>query len=247
MNAEAPGHTPRGLRIYAIGDIHGCADKIAEVHARIDADLAARPAEDWRLVHVGDYIDRGPDSSGVVARLIDRARDSRTYCLRGNHEQYIIDFAGDAQTPDLEAWLRYGGVETLGSYGIAAQGAPEAMREAMLAAVPAPHLRFLTALPHMVRIGGYVFVHAGVRPGVALDAQVPRDLIWIREPFLSSRSDHGAVVVHGHTPGARVEDHGNRIGIDTGAVFGGPLSCLVLEGTARALLAADGLHPLPAG
>lgn len=247
MTGEAPGQAPRGLRLYVIGDVHGLADRLGEVHGWIDADLAARPAPDWRVVHLGDYIDRGPDSAGVIARLVARIRDRRTYCLRGNHEQYLVDFAGDAGSPGLGDWLRYGGTQTLGSYGIGGGAAPGELRAAMLAAIPPAQLRFLAGLPHMLRLGGYVFVHAGIRPGVALDAQAPQDLIWIREPFLSSRAEHGAVVVHGHTPAKSVEDHGNRINIDTGAVFGGPLSCLVLEGASRALLTPDGPTPLSAG
>lgn len=241
---------PRGLRLYAVGDVHGCAELLEDVHQRIDADLARRPADDWRVIHLGDYVDRGPDVRGAVGQAIARLAGGRCYCLRGNHEQYLIDMLIDPLSRTLGAWLAYGGVETLASYGVAVPRDPEdeaarhGLRDAMLAAIPAGHQQFLLGLPHLVRFGDYAFVHAGIRPGRALEAQRARDLVWIREPFLSDATDHGVVVVHGHTPVDRVEVRANRIGIDTGAVFGGTLSCLVLEGRERALLGLHGLHPL---
>lgn len=244
---------PRGLRLYAVGDVHGCADLLADVHERIDADLARRPAEDWRIIHIGDYVDRGPEVRACIEALIARLARGRCYCLRGNHEQYLLDFLADPETRGLAAWLTYGGVQTLASYGLAVPsglefGPPEgrrAFRDRLREALPPAHQQFLLGLPHLVRFGDYAFVHAGIRPGRPLAEQRARDLIWIREPFLSDPSDHGAVVVHGHTPGDRVVVRRNRIGIDTGAVFGGTLTCLVLEENRRAMLGLDGLHPLP--
>ena len=246
---------PEGLRIYAIGDIHGCIDKLQTVYARIEEDLRQHPALDYRIVHLGDYVDRGPDSRACVEAVMARVLDRRVYALCGNHEMQFLDFLG---TPDAESfnnWITYGGLATMQSYGVELGGEPvygafddlkerAALRENLLSHVPKSHLSFLTTLPFILRFGDYVFVHAGVRPGVGLDDQIPRDLIWIREPFLSSEVDFGAVVVHGHTPQREVMVRPNRIGLDTGAVYGGPLSCLVLDGAERALLEADGRRSL---
>jgi serine/threonine protein phosphatase 1 len=223
--------TPPGMRIYAIGDVHGCDDKLAQLHARIAADLAARPAPGHRIIHIGDYGDRGPNSAGVVARLIGMAGDPRVVCLRGNHDQLWLDFLAD---PDFagQMFLKFGGKETLRSYGVHNR-ARNYMQLAHLfeMALPAEHLAFLRGLATHVRFGDYFFAHAGVRPGVPLEQQAPQDLIWIRDEFLSDTRDLGAVVVHGHTVTASMapEIFPNRIAIDTGAVFGGPLTCVVLE------------------
>ena len=246
MVTTAEARAPRGLRIYAIGDVHGCDDALAGVHERVDRDLAGRPPEDWRIIHLGDYIDRGPDSRGAVERLVRRLARGRCYCLRGNHEQMAIDVLTGGEGRDLELWLRNGGIETLESYGIDAGGAtgPEELRDMMLEAMPPAHQQFLLGLPHLVRFGDYAFVHAGIRPGRPLAEQTARDLVWIREPFLGDGGDHGAVIVHGHTPAAAVEVEPNRINIDTGAVFGGSLTCLVLDGARKALLGPDGPVPI---
>jgi serine/threonine protein phosphatase 1 len=229
--------TPDGMRIYAIGDVHGCDAMLAEVHAKIAADLAARPASDHRIVHIGDYADRGPDSAGVIGRLAAMtANDRRVICLRGNHDQMLIDFLTDpeAGAPIL---LGNGGKETLRSYGVALRSANYAtlgrqLRELM----PEAHRAFLEALPLATQFGDYLFAHAGIRPGVPLGAQDPVDLIWIRDEFLFDGRDHGVVVVHGHTPATEPEVRSNRINIDTGAVYGGPLTCLVLEGSEQRFL-----------
>lgn len=241
---------PQGLRLYAIGDVHGCADLLRAVHDRIDADLAHRPAGDHRIIHVGDYIDRGPDSRGAVEAALARLDAGRCECLRGNHEQFLIDVLDEAPRA-LELWLNNGGVETLASYGvelppiIGASAYPgAALAQRLRQALPDPHLRFFRALPHLVRFGDYAFVHAGIQPGKPLDRQREHDMIWIREPFLTDAHEHEAVIVHGHTPTRHVEIRSNRIGIDTGAVFGGDLACLVLEDDRRALLTDRGLTPL---
>lgn len=233
---------PEGLRLYAIGDIHGCDDQLAAMHVGIVADLAARPAADHRIIHLGDYIDRGRDSAGVVERLASLSTsDPRVICLRGNHDQMLIDFLDDP-VRNGGVWMDNGGAETLRSYGVARLlfGAiPRALPSlaADLASVmPEKHKAFLRDLVYQVRFDDFVFVHAGIRPGIPLERQNPDDLIWIRDPFLFDPRDHGFVVIHGHTPVDRVDIQPSRIDIDTGAVYGGTLSCLVLEGTDYRLL-----------
>jgi serine/threonine protein phosphatase 1 len=228
--------TPEGLRLYAIGDVHGCDALLAEVHAAVGADLGERPVSDYRVIHIGDYEDRGPNSAGVIEELVEMmAGDERIVCLRGNHEEILLDFLDDPENGG-EAFLANGGRATLRSYGVAdgtgvffRRSAYRKLAEGLQAAMPAAHRRFLEALPLSVRFGDYLFVHAGIRPGVPLERQDAEDLIWIRDEFLSDGRDHGFVVVHGHTPASRPEVMPNRINIDTGAVYGGPLTCLVLE------------------
>lgn len=238
---------PPGLRIYAIGDVHGCLDELLSCHDDIAADLRARPVAEWRIVHTGDYIDRGADSPGVLNHLAARSgTEPRVLCLRGNHDQYLLDFLADPRSPEFPNWVRYGGSQTLAQYGLDQDlsGNRDLIHAAALAAVPGHHRSFLDRTPLTARFGDYLFVHAGIRPGIALEAQTRRDLLWIREPFLGSPARHGALVVHGHTVTTEVEVMPNRIGIDTGAVFGGTLSCLVIEGRSRALLTPQGLCPL---
>lgn len=250
MLAEA--RLPEGLRLYAIGDIHGRRDLLERMQARIARDLERRPVADWRVIYLGDYIDRGPESAQVLAMLADQAQDPHAAFLRGNHDQFLIDFLAGGGTEDFDIWMYNGGAETLDSFGIDGARAAydidpaelERLRPRLAAALAPGVAEFLDGLEAMLRFGDYIFVHAGLRPGVALEAQDRRDLIWIREPFLSDPRDHGAVVVHGHTPVETVEVRANRIGIDTGAVFTGKLSCLVLERTGQALLTDGWLEPL---
>ncbi|MEM1343151.1 MAG: metallophosphoesterase [Pseudomonadota bacterium] len=245
MTRLAEAAAPPGLRLYAVGDVHGCLAPLAAMAARIEADLAAHPVHDWRLILLGDYIDRGPDSAGVLAWIA--ARDAHTLALCGNHDAYLTGCLEHPDKVDLPFWLDNGGDACLASYGISPSGADCATISAQLAkAIPARVRALLSGLPRVLHFGDYLFVHAGLRPGVALAEQDPDDLIWIREPFLSSSADHGAVVVHGHTPVFEVAVRDNRIGLDTGLVFGGRLSCLVLEGSERWLLGADGRTALPA-
>ena len=234
--------TPDGMRLYAIGDVHGCDGMLADMHQRIGEDLAARSVEDHRIIHIGDYGDRGSDSARVIARLVAMtAADRRVTCLKGNHDQMLLDFLDDPLGAG-DVFLANGGDTTVASYGIASGGLPilrseyDALAAALGERMPATHRAFLDGLPYAVRFGDYFFCHAGIRPGVPLERQDPNDLIWIREPFLSDRRDHGAVVVHGHTPVARPEVKPNRINIDTGAVYGGPLTCVVLDGVGHRFL-----------
>jgi serine/threonine protein phosphatase 1 len=239
---------PEGVRLYAIGDVHGCLEALVRVHRAIGDDLAARPAGDWRIIHLGDYVDRGADSRGVVEFMRARvAGDRRVLCLRGNHDEMFAAALG-GERGAVELWLMNGGAETLESYGVPLTRFLDELRSGRAGgdAVPQAHRAFLDGLAVSARFGDYYFVHAGIDPERSLEAQEPDVQIWIREPFLSSGKEFEAVVVHGHTPVRRVAVRPNRIGIDTGAVFGGPLSCLVLEGPERHLLAGDRLVPLPA-
>lgn len=225
--------TPPGMRIYAIGDVHGCDDLLAAVHADIADDLKRRPAETHRIVHVGDYVDRGPKSAEVVERLLHMAEDARVVCLSGNHEDALLRFLDDPEDW-APTFLGYGGVATIQSYGVDVDrygGGLTQLRDAFAAAMPPAHQEFVRGLKCSLVFGDFVFCHAGIRPGVALDRQTPDDLRWIRKEFLESPVDHGFVVVHGHTPAERPEVRRNRINIDTGAVFAGRLTCVVLDGT----------------
>ncbi len=221
---RAPATLPAGQRIYAIGDVHGCADRLSALHARIEADLTARPAACATVVHLGDYVDRGPASAAVIAALLQRPRLGRAPVinLRGNHEEMMLWALGGA---DVELWLQNGGAASLRSWGV-----PPGVRPAKWAQwIPAQHMAFLKGLRLSWAAGPYLFAHAGIRPGIRADLQSAADLLWIREPFLSSADDFGVVVVHGHTPQAEPVVRPNRIGIDTGAVLGGKLTCAVLE------------------
>jgi serine/threonine protein phosphatase 1 len=228
---------PDGLRVYAIGDVHGCDELLAEAHAKIAADLAARPVADHRIIHIGDYGDRGRDTAAVIERLADLTlSDPHVLCLRGNHDDMLLDFLAD---PDGKgaSFLANGGEATLVSYGVRVGllalfiGDHADLARRLAETMPAHHRAFIAALPLSARFGDFFFCHAGIRPGVPLDRQSPRDLVWIRDEFLFSGVDHGVVVIHGHTPVDEPEVLPNRIDIDTGAVFGGRLTCLVLEGT----------------
>lgn len=248
------GDSTEGHRLYAVGDIHGRLDLLTEMLGRIRADLAARPHPRPRLLFLGDYVDRGPDSRGVIDALIGvRDSDLPATFLLGNHDSYITAYLRDPDWYDRTYhWLHsaMGGNATLASYGVAdaSEARPGATHAAFAAAFPAEHLAFLDDCALQTRIGGYVFAHAGIRPGVDLAHQEADDLIWIREGFLDSRADFGFKVVHGHTIVPVVEHHSNRIAIDTGAFRTGRLSCLVLEAEAVGLLEPGGqVTPLPEG
>jgi len=224
--------------VYAIGDIHGHLSLLTEMHGRIYDDMAAHGAAP--IVHVGDLVDRGPDSAGVVEYLrAGLAAGHDWIVLKGNHDRMFTLFLADprALDPGLRAdlsWLhpRLGGATTLDSYGVRNPGdrplAP--VHAEAVAAVPAAHVDFISALPTQYRHGDSVFVHAGIRPGVPMEAQTETDLIWIREPFLSDRRPHGPLIVHGHTAIDHPRLHGNRLNIDSSAAYGGPLSAVVIDG-----------------
>lgn len=233
---------PDGVRVYAIGDIHGRIDLLRQLEQRIVDDAAARTELCANLlVYLGDYVDRGLDSRQVLEHLSAAPPEGfDRVLLLGNHDQWFRSFIEGE--PVGESWLRFGGDATLLSYGVPlAFDQPEESRlitaqVALAGKVPAGHRALLQSLDLMLAMGDYLFVHAGIRPGVPLDKQAEHDVIWIREPFLSWGGDCGKVVVHGHT----VEDvpmvRRNRIGIDTGACYNGNLTCLVLEGTGRRFL-----------
>jgi serine/threonine protein phosphatase 1 len=239
----APASLPADRRIYAIGDIHGCARQLDDLHAVIAGDLARRPIGSALLLHIGDYVDRGTDSAGVIARLIEGSpvQGTQMVNLLGNHESTMLEALSGERAAATD-WLFAGGRATLESYGVD----PESPREQWADKIPVSHRGFLCGLPLIYQEGGYAFVHAGVRPGVKLDEQARDDLLRSRQPFLYSEADFGAVIVHGHTPvKAPVVKH-NRIAIDTGAVFGGKLTCAVLEADSIGFLTADTVdRPVP--
>jgi serine/threonine protein phosphatase 1 len=232
---DRPPAVPAGQRVYAIGDIHGRLDLFDALIAAVEADDAEAIKARTTVVLLGDLVDRGPDSAGVIARAREWKERRRLRVLAGNHEEmFLLSF----QKKDvLRHFLRFGGKETLESYGIAANPKNkkelETLQEAMHDRVPPEDLEFIREMEERIVIGDYAFVHAGIVPEIALDKQKGADLRWIREPFLSSEQRHSHVIVHGHTIYAKPELRENRIGIDTGAFASGRLTALVLEGTGR--------------
>lgn len=237
------------MRVYAIGDVHGHLDALQAAHDRIRADGGAAA----RVVHLGDLVDRGPDSRGVIRYLIEGQAAGRDWpVVLGNHDRMLLRFLTDPQwiDPGLSQpmhWLDHpglGAAATLDSYGVAAgQGLAETHRR-MLAAVPRAHLFWLGRLPPWYLHPLALFVHAGVRPGVDLRDQTQDDCVWIRRPFLVSRADHGPLVVHGHTPVDAPAHYGNRLNIDTGAAYGGPLTAVVIEPNGVFQLTDEGRVPV---
>lgn len=222
---------PSGSRVYAIGDVHGRADLLHETLTRIDKHRDAYPIANALEIMLGDYIDRGPSSFDVIEMLSTRVGGG-TICLKGNHEAFLLRFLKDPSI--IDEWQRCGGLETLVSYGLEPSPNLSLEDQERLAAsladrLPEHHHNFLTALPLSFVLGDYFFVHAGVRPGVALSDQRAEDLLWIREDFLRYEGSFGKVVVHGHTPVREPEIRNNRINIDTGAFATGNLTCAVFE------------------
>jgi serine/threonine protein phosphatase 1 len=230
-----------GCRAYAIGDIHGRLDLLESLLDQIELDRQWRAPKKTFIIFLGDLIDRGPDSAGVVERLRHyRPESARTIFLAGNHEEVLLRILrGDSSI--IQPWLKFGGAECVRSYGLNAQSLLQmdeaAVVEKVRAAVPPAHREFLESFADTFRFGDYLFVHAGIRPGVAIDAQDRQDLLWIREPFLTDTKEHGCMVVHGHTIVERVEERRNRIAIDTGAYQTGILTALAIEDDQRWLLA----------
>jgi serine/threonine protein phosphatase 1 len=227
-----PARLPTGLRIYAVGDIHGRADLLQQVLVRIDEDNARHPPAQEIEVFIGDYVDRGPDSAAVINQLVQRSTLRETVFLRGNHEALMLAFL---QNPSaLPEWQHVGGMATLMSYGL--QGVLNADREQQIElcasfkrALPSSHRHFLQDLRTSYVCGDYFFVHAGVRPGLPLSQQEDHDLLWIRTDFLEHAGPFGKIVVHGHTPVMEPQIHGNRINIDTGAFATGKLTCFAFQ------------------
>lgn len=234
-----------GRLAYAVGDVHGRLDVLEPLLHDIAQDAAAtRPAQRPLLIFLGDYVDRGPASKGVVDLVLRLQGDSffETLALKGNHEEALLQFLDD---PAFGAtWMEHGGGTTLVSYGVqppATRTDVEAwvkVRDAFDAALPATHRQFYGALKLMAEVGDYAFVHAGVRPGVPLAEQAERDLLWIRHEFLQDRGPHGKVIVHGHTPAEEAQLLRHRIGVDTGAYATGVLSAIRLYGTEQRLMQA---------
>src|SRR5690348_2224701 len=223
----------RGWRAYAVGDVHGRLDLLDQLLDKIHDDISRRPARKVLLVFVGDLIDRGPNSAQVVERLRTYRRPAvETVFLLGNHEEVLLRIlAGEADL--ITKWRSFGGKECLESYGVDTAKLAGLTDEEALAivrkAIPAEHVEFLQSFDDSCRFGDYLFVHAGIRPGIEIDQQRQSDLRWIREPCLFDETDHGFVVVHGHTIRSEVEMRPNRIGIDTGAYKSGVLTALAIE------------------
>ncbi|MET0589380.1 MAG: metallophosphoesterase family protein [Novosphingobium sp.] len=229
---------PGGQRIYAIGDIHGRKDLFDQLLQAIEDDDRSRDKAETTIILLGDLIDRGPDSSGVIAAARDLQTRRSTRIIAGNHEEMFLDSLENVDT--LRHFLRFGGRETVLSYPVDRALfdtlTVEQTQAAMRKAVPAADIEFLQGLEDRITIGDYLFVHAGIRPGIPLQEQDLRDLRWIREPFLSHGEEHGWCVVHGHTITDAPEVRHNRIGIDTGAYMSGRLTALGLEETGRWLI-----------
>jgi serine/threonine protein phosphatase 1 len=232
---------PQGRRVYAIGDVHGRLDLLDALLAKIDADDAARDPAATTIVFLGDLVDRGPDSKGVIERLRSLAQGARDVrFLLGNHEEVFLAALQEDKTDALAFFCRIGGRETIVSYGIS-EADYEGMdyptlKQAFAERVPADHLSFVQRFEDLIEIGDYLFVHAGIRPGYMPDEQRTQDLRWIREPFLDHFGMHSHMIVHGHTISPDVVERHNRIGIDTGAYSTGRLTALGLEGEQRWLL-----------
>lgn len=247
----SPARVPPGVRVYAVGDIHGRADLLQVLLRDLRSDVErggfeGRPV----LVFLGDYIDRGFQSKDVIDILLSEPMSQfETYFLKGNHEDSMMQFLADPAIGPR--WAEYGGVETLVSYGVRPPRLRTAMdqwkraSEELSRVVPPEHLEFLKRLDLSVRIGDYVFVHAGVRPGVSLDAQREHDLLWIRDEFLADRRPLGGVIVHGHTPADVPHRDTRRIGIDTGAYLSGKLTAARFEND-QVTFMSTGPRPAPA-
>lgn len=224
--------------LYVIPDIHGYQDKLDRALRRVMAEGGV----DARVVFLGDYVDRGPDSRGVIQTLVDGMAAGRPWVpLRGNHDQLFLEFLeGRMNAAEAHSWCsdRMGGRATLLSYGLDVSDTDVAMR------IPAAHRDFLASLPYCHETEMLFLCHAGVRPGVALNDQDPTDLMWLREPFLSDRRDHGKLVVYGHTPVKAPEHHGNRVALDCGAGWGRELIVAVFEGREAWVLTDRGRVPL---
>lgn len=233
---------PDGCRAYAIGDVHGCIDLMKTLLARIEADdRKLAPAQTY-LVFLGDLVDRGPHSREVIEYLVHTPPSfARSVVIKGNHEEYFLSVLKGEREKVLP-WLSYGGYETAESYGISKgwtlNASPDELIERLAREVPQAHRQFLEGMADSFRFGDYLFVHAGIRPGLELEEQSSQDLRWIRDGFLEDQRDHGMIVIHGHTIVNEPQQHANRIALDTGAYKTGVLTALGIEGQERWFLDA---------
>lgn len=235
---------PEDMRIYAIGDIHGRADLLGGLLTAIEDDLRAQPVAQAVEVYLGDYVDRGSDSRAVLETLRrDPRHPGQRVCVKGNHEAMLLAFLDNPAT--FSMWRRHGGLATLASYGVPLPEDPDfpdlgRLSKTFREAFPSTHEQFLRNLTTLYQRAGYTFVHAGLRPGTATDAQTEQDCLWIRDAFLKRSYDFGSVVVHGHSPVPTVERYPHRINVDTGAFATGRLSCLVIEATGLRVIRTEG-------
>jgi len=241
---RSDSQAPEGMRIYAVGDIHGRADLLNDLLNLIADDMSDADDLVVRLVFLGDYVDRGLYSREVIDRLVElKASTSGLHFLKGNHEQAMIQFLEDPGVGHV--WLEYGGLETLHSYGVhcvkssADTGAFEQARSELASNLPEAHLEFLRELDICVEYGDYFFVHAGVRPGVPLQDQQEEDMLWIRDEFLRADARPEKVIVYGHTPSENPVDKSWRIGVDTGAYMTGRLTAVALQGRDRYFISTE--------
>jgi serine/threonine protein phosphatase 1 len=223
---------PDGVRVYAVGDIHGRVDLLDDILSRVDADLVKRPVDRSIRVFLGDYIDRGPESFAVVDRLARSARENSVVCLKGNHEAYLARFLRNPNVLDM--WRREGGLNTLLSYGLKPSLNSNNQEMVKLSTelnhiLPLSHRMFFGQLKITFTCGDFLFVHAGIRPGVPLEDQREEDLLAIRDDFLLYKQPLSKFVIHGHSPVKEPEVRSNRINIDTGAYATNRLTCVMLE------------------
>jgi len=237
--SSSPGPAgPDGYRAYAVGDVHGRLDLLDRLLSKIETDIASRRRRENFIVFLGDLIDRGPDSAAVVERLRTYSPGNATIIfLTGNHEEVMLRILAGETGGLLANWLRFGGAECLASYGLDPARLSLKDETAALktigATIPKAHAEFLAGFADTFRFGDFLFVHAGIRPGLEIAEQTRSDLRWIRGPFLEHTEDHGFVVVHGHTISSTVDERPNRIGLDTGAYRTGVLTAMIVEGSKR--------------
>lgn len=240
IEAQAYG-LPENHRLYCIGDIHGRDDLLRDAHQKIAADATGFTGKKTR-VYLGDYVDRGMNSKEVLEILLaNELTGFEQVYLLGNHEQVLLEFLLTENSEVAQDWIRFGGLQTLLSYGVRVLGIPTprewpAVHAQFKEKLPEAHLQFLASLQLSYEVGGYFFVHAGIRPGVKLHQQLPEDMLWIRDEFLNSRACHGKIIVHGHSVTDEPDVRPNRIGLDTGAYASGKLTCAVFEGASLRFL-----------
>ncbi len=236
------GRIEDGWRLYAIGDVHGCLRQLDRLLEAIDDDLSKSGAR-GHLVCLGDLVDRGPDSAGVIDRMLGgQLPGERHSFLMGNHEEVLLE-CYDGNVQRCGQWLQYGGLQTLESYGLSRAQMFERPFELpllMKSAIPQDHISFMRSFVDQLQVGSYLFAHAGIRPGIALEDQAAKDLRWIRAGFLESSANHGCVVVHGHSIVPDLDVRTNRIAVDTGCYRGGMLTALVLQGVSKGKITVRG-------